>query len=502
MQIRKIARKEWKSIVAILIVLIVASYFRLSYMDLIEFKSEEARDTVVIQNIVEGKGYPLLGAPFSAGGRSGPVFYYLLSIPYFIVRDPRAVSFFVGILNVFGVFLMYKIGNDFFSRTTGIISAAFLAVAPYAVMYSRKIWNIDVLLPFVLLFFYLLLSYFKKKESKYLILAAIPLAFCLQIHITSVILVFILIFSLIIHKQKIRPRELLAFMVIFLVIFSPFFYYEVNHNYENIRTFFNYKSKIASKQLNSIVWHHFTGTTTGLYFDFILGSSSQRFYAMLPSFTNQIFALQFLLILLSLVYISKKIIQKSKKRKEYLVLIFWIVITLVLLSFFSGGLYPHHLTIILPAVYLSTAILLSSLISCPRKIVKAFALLVLFLIIAMQVVFLQMLFNFLNINCGAAPDYDIAYKCKLEAVNFVIQDSGANSFEASNYLTRHFLNQEYTYLFSQSGKLPSSQSQTEYIIQNTFTTQFNSAEKDYLSNSKSFEFGPIKVYKIALQNVV
>jgi 4-amino-4-deoxy-L-arabinose transferase-like glycosyltransferase len=464
-------------------------------MNLIEFKSEEARDTIVIRNLVEGKEYPLLGAPFSAGGRSGPAFYYLLSIPYFFVQDPRAISFFVGLLNVCGVFLLYEIGKNFFSKNVGLISSALLAVSPFAVIYSRKIWNIDALLPFALLFFFLLLSYLEKKKTRYLLLAAIPLAIAMQIHVTSIVLIFIMIFSFFVYKQKIRIKEILLFLIIFLALFSPFFYYEANHDYENIRTFINYKSKIENEQLNSIVWHHFMGTTTGIYFDFFLGSSAQSFYSQLPEFTNKAFAVEFVLILVGLIYISKKIMQKSEMKREYSIILFWMAITLLLLAFYSGGVYPHHVVIILPAVYLTAAVLLDSIISVKEKIAKIFALAILFSIIVMQIFFLQTFFSFINANGGASGDYDVSYNYKFQAVDFVVKDSNNNNFVATNYPSRNELNLEYTYLLSQSGKTPVQGKFTRYIILNTFTTKLSGEENNYLSQFPMFQFGPVTVYK-------
>lgn len=496
----KIRKTKLKAVIPILLILIIAAYFRLYYMDLIEFKTDEARDAIVIKNLVEGKEFPLLGAPFSGGGRSGPVYYYLLAIPYFFVRDPVASSFFVGLLNVFAVFVVYRIGKGFFNKNVGLIASAFLAVSPYAVIYSRKIWNSDVLVPFAVLFIYFFLKFINKKNSRYFIFSIIPLAFTLQIHPTAIALPILLVLCLLFFKMKVKLKSFLISAAIFVLLFTPFIYYEVNHNFEYTKAFINYKSKVVNKGLNDLTWTHLINSSTGLNFGFFIGSSSQEFYSQLNGINN-VLILVFILLLVSLVYIIKRIANRDKLTKNYIVLVLWFIIPLIILAFYSGGLYPHYHNIIIPAYFLAIVILAEKLIFHKNKFVKYASTALIILLIATDIVFLQTFFNLINKNGGAAGDYDVGYKYKFEVVNFIVKDSGSNSFKATNYLDRNELNLEYTYIFSELGKSPSSNANQEYLILNTFTTHLNSTENNFVSSYPHFKFGPMEVYKLPSNNI-
>src|SRR5438477_9425897 len=107
--------KEPRNILLIFI-LIFASFLRLyKIADYLTFLGDEGRDVLTVYNILHGH-FTLLGPTASVGGFFlGPIYYYFMAPFLWLSQyDPTGPAIAIALLGVATVWLIYKIGKEFF----------------------------------------------------------------------------------------------------------------------------------------------------------------------------------------------------------------------------------------------------------------------------------------------------------------------------------------------------------------------------------------------------
>ncbi|MCE9614433.1 MAG: glycosyltransferase family 39 protein [Lentisphaerae bacterium] len=132
-------------------VLILALVVRLLWFDLMEFKFDEVDVLQLTREWVLRGGLPQYGMMSGVGVRNPPGFIFLLWPWVAAQASPLAIGGFIAVLNVLAVWLMLRLGRALGQPAAGRWAAAFMAVHPWLILYSRKIWAQSVLPVFMLL---------------------------------------------------------------------------------------------------------------------------------------------------------------------------------------------------------------------------------------------------------------------------------------------------------------------------------------------------------------
>ncbi|MFQ3534467.1 MAG: glycosyltransferase family 39 protein [Aggregatilineales bacterium] len=186
-------RKRLAEIVALLIVLGVAAWLRLSSPEVVEFKRDEANLARLALDFAHGREFPLLGISSSVGLRNAPFSVYVVMPPFLLTSDPIFATQYIGVLNVLAVGLLYGLGKRYYGTTAALIAAACLATSPWAVIFSRKLWAQNALMPFIILTVGSGIAAFlagSRREQRLAQLLHLPLlSVTIQIHFAAVALV-------------------------------------------------------------------------------------------------------------------------------------------------------------------------------------------------------------------------------------------------------------------------------------------------------------------------
>jgi hypothetical protein len=175
-------RARWRRSLPLLIVITVAAFLRLSHLDLIEFKSDEATAFNLTEDFARSGAVPATGMGSSTGVTNGPMLIYLLRAAFVFGRDPRWLSAFVALTNVLATVLTYYLVAGWMGRRAGFVAAVALAVSPWAVLFSRKIWAQDLLLIFVVLLLLALDRAARRDRSRTVAAVPILLSVLWQLH--------------------------------------------------------------------------------------------------------------------------------------------------------------------------------------------------------------------------------------------------------------------------------------------------------------------------------
>ena len=207
--------------VALTAVLLLALVLRLGAPGLVEFKTDEANLSVLALDMVHGRGIPLLGIDSSVGIRNAPVSVYVLAVPYLFTTNPVVATAFIALLNVVAVGLLYWLARRYYGTLTALTAAILYAVAPWAVIFSRKIWAQDMLPPFILATISCSLLGFLEGK-KWAQWCCLPLlAFTAQIHYGTFVLLPALTY-LIWRSRRQLGRSFVVSLVVAAALFVPY----------------------------------------------------------------------------------------------------------------------------------------------------------------------------------------------------------------------------------------------------------------------------------------
>ena len=177
----------------------------------------------------------------------GPAYYYLMAATYAIFEmNPLTI---IGILNIISIFWIFK---RFFGDKAGLIGAFIEAISFGLAAFDR--WSVPTQ-PTILwcTWFLFIILEFSRGKLKYLWLYAILVGVLWNIHIALLpilpipILVYFFSEGKLKEKfAKIKIKQILMALLIFMVVNSPFFIFEIKHNFSQV------KSTLAATQFKNI----------------------------------------------------------------------------------------------------------------------------------------------------------------------------------------------------------------------------------------------------------
>ncbi len=124
-------------------ILALAAVLRLSRLELVPMTNEMAGDGLTASLLVAstpGTGWPLAGS-LVEGVRGSSLFIYLVSLPNQLIWHPLTGVVLVALLNVWAVYLAYRLAGRLFGHRAALAAGLLLACSPWAVIYSRQLWS-------------------------------------------------------------------------------------------------------------------------------------------------------------------------------------------------------------------------------------------------------------------------------------------------------------------------------------------------------------------------
>jgi len=176
-----------------------------------------------------------------------PLLPYTLSVLFYLNLD-SLIDLLLPIIGASSVILVFLLAREMLNEKNAIYSAIFLTVLPVHAYFSGRILT-DVFSTFFIiltaLFFW---KGFEKGEIKYKILFGFSLALCILSRYTSIVMIPIFIFYLIIKNKNLlflKDKFLWLSVGLFFLTLSPWFFYGIN-TYNNPLGPFIHSIRLAS----------------------------------------------------------------------------------------------------------------------------------------------------------------------------------------------------------------------------------------------------------------
>lgn len=213
-----------REVITLLLILAVAALVRLGRPDLTEFKADEGRLLTAALTMSDGE-FALRGISSSVGFPNAPMSVWLYALPLVIWPHPYAATLFTGLLSVVAVWGTYWLGRRYWGLRAATVAALLLAVSPWAIVFSRKIWAQNLLPVFAVAWAIGAVLAFVDRRRAFIVLHLVCLAIAVQIHPAAIGLLPATLLFMIVFRRRIDWRYFLIGGVLAALTALPFLIY-------------------------------------------------------------------------------------------------------------------------------------------------------------------------------------------------------------------------------------------------------------------------------------
>ena len=245
---------------ALALILAVGAYLRFSHLGLLEFQGDEAFAAHLALKCVKEGRLPSAGLMSSVGVTNPPLFIYLLIPMFLLSANPVFVSCCIAALGLAAVAACWWIGKKYYGSTAGLTAAAFFAVSPWAVIYSRKVWAQDFVPVFATATMWAMHALVLGKKQKAVFWVVLLPLCVIQIHFSGFALTATVLAILLWLRPKIDWRFAVAGLFTALVLMIPYLQLQSKTSWADFRRAVNTVGGGQQwEQLRGITTHPVTG---------------------------------------------------------------------------------------------------------------------------------------------------------------------------------------------------------------------------------------------------
>lgn len=328
--------KKRQEIIIPLLLFILSIFLRTFRLpEFIAYHQDQVRDLTYIAKVFQEHEVILLGPKASVGNfYLAPLWYYLMSVAYFFSKSPLAPALMVAVLNSLATIFIYFFVRDFFSKKLAIYASLLYAVSPFSIEYSRFAWNPNPIPLFAIISIYCLFMYLFKQKKNFIYLSVAAANLVFQLHYQGFLLVAAVFIFPILRKDW---KRLFGSFVIFILMLSPFFIFEVINNFPNSKEILTFLMRTAHGKSLGI-----TNSFKALINDYPVFIGRSLFFGFFP--LGLIFAfISYLIVIKNGIDLFKKNFFKS----EVKVLYFIFLILLLTLFLYRQWIVPYYLLVML-----------------------------------------------------------------------------------------------------------------------------------------------------------
>ncbi|MBV8085023.1 MAG: glycosyltransferase family 39 protein, partial [Chloroflexi bacterium] len=337
-------------------ILLLAAFLRLFGLQNGQYGSDDERLWSEALRSLAQHTLPAAGIRSSIGVGNGPfqVFVVMPAAALF-GSAPLAGAVVVGLLNVLGVYVLYRLVLEQYGRRPALIAALLYATSSWAVIYARRMQAQDMLAPFEILFFWNAARWLRCGRARDLVLMGLWLAVLSQVYVLGLLHFLTAALILAIGWPKLRPLPALCAAAVLAVLSAP---YALTVLLPGIATFRGMLGGQPTADVQSIVLALTLATHKG--YQTIAGQAGSVWDAT-ANFEGVLVWVEEALFALGALYVAARLARSTKlqpARSIDLLLLVWTVIPVALFVRHSVPLYPYYYVSILPLPAVFTALLL------------------------------------------------------------------------------------------------------------------------------------------------
>lgn len=330
--------KKYLPLILIVLILLLGAFFRFYKIDqYMTFLGDEGRDVLVVKRMLVDHKFTLLGPITSVGSMyMGPIYYYFMA-PFLWLWNfsPVGPSIMVALFAVATIYLIFRLGNDYFGREVGLIASFFYAAAPLTITSARSSWNPNIVPFFAVLLMYSLLKVIVNKKYRWFWMVGLALGIILQLHYVTTVFIPIILASLLLIRFRLPFKTYAAGIISFLFSYSPFLLFELRHGFVNL----NSVVRFIFQQQQSGKGTSFISQLVNISNDVLV-----RLFWRLLIVDNAEWAKLFILVtIVCLIIYFIKYAKRTENKLALKVLLLWLGVGIVSFGIYRGVIYDYYL---------------------------------------------------------------------------------------------------------------------------------------------------------------
>jgi hypothetical protein len=362
----------------------IALLFRITALQTIEFKGDEAINLFLAAKPVFGYGFANGATGSSLGILNPPLINYLLFPFVSISQNPQVISFFIGVINAIAIGIFFILVKKYYNLICAFISSLLFAISPWSILYSRKIWAQDFIIPLFIPFFFSLHKIMIDKKKQFWFLYAFSSLLLIQIHQVNIIFIFFCTLFLLLQHPVFSLKYFSLGILLGIIPLIPYIQHEAINHCPDCIIILQLHKKLSTRSL--LVFSRPLQIIGQGDFQFELGNDMETFSKLFPfAFQlRKLFYFEYLFLPFSLFVFWK----------QYPLLRF-LVYTLVILPFIYYALriepFMHYFIIIIPLLFLFLGEGFSTIIAY-RNIYISYSAIAIFLLLLLSSFFFNVSF--------------------------------------------------------------------------------------------------------------
>ncbi len=349
----------------VIILFLLAAWLRFANLDQAEFLWDQSEISKWALNLARDGRFSWIGPISSTGIDTFPVAIWIWAIPYAISASPVFAGGFLAAINLLTVIGYYLLTRQRFGRTAALTTTLLFAVAPWAVIYSRKIWHTTILPPLILPYVVTGWLAFVRGKRWALVAHALSLALLVQTHFSTLPFVLLTgLWALIFRKRldwKIAP---LAALVAALT-FTPYLALDAQRDWHNVHRLLEVVQRPATVSGDAAyaTW----AASTGQRLDWLTGPDRYaEFIAATPN-PRWLFVAEGGLVVAGAALALVQAIRRARtglddKTAAALMAATWLLMPALFLTRHNTTVAPHYFTTTFPAQFMLVGWLVSWLV--------------------------------------------------------------------------------------------------------------------------------------------
>lgn len=358
----KIGMKN-KPLIIVIAIFVLELFLRFYQIDQKSpFGYDQVDNAWAAKNIIVNHWFPLVGfvAKGNTGIYIGPLYYYLISIVYFIFDlNPISSGVFAGITSIFTFWSIFYVTKKLFSWRIATIAVFVNTIAFNAIMFDRVQTPVNFIPGISIIIFYLLYKVITV-DTKYLIPLSVVIGLSFHIHFTSIFYpITVLLSSIFFMWSRRTLKHILIFIPLCLIWLMPNIIAQINGNSQGthlIKYISTYYHGFHLRRMMQLIG------------DAIIQFDIYLFFDKIKPFKLIILPLFFLVFFW-------KSISKTKLKFSYLVIL-WFLVPWLVFTTYSGEISDYYFRMSAPIALMIISYLIFRLFSSINLILKIVMILV------------------------------------------------------------------------------------------------------------------------------
>ena len=401
------------------IIVLIGVFLRFDRIDtLMMFMGDQGWFYISARDMVLNGNIPLVGITSSHTWlHQGPLWTYMLAGALFVSNfNPVSGAILTSAIGVGTVFLIYKIGNDFFSKELGLLAALLYAASPLVIIHARMSYHTS---PIPFLAGLLIYSFIKtvKGNANWFPISLLSIALLYNFELATVVFIPVVLFFLaygFYNKNKWvvflkTPKIIFLSLIALIVPMLPILVYDFSHGFP--------------QTLKFGAWFFYKGFQMIGFFE---KSSSESVFSAVEFFVNKISLLIFApSVLISTIILAtattfSAIYIRTRKNIFLPVSIIFGLTVLGLVGFFAAGVRSEaYLPMLFPGIILLMAFAIRSIFKKNK-----YAVLIIIVISFTNAVFIVKNNYFMDRPAGYGPSLER----RIEAVESIVEQADGQKY--------------------------------------------------------------------------